>query len=123
LAAAAGASAAEFTPGTMVLGLAAVGSRGAAPASVHVDASSGQQLAPEWPCLAATTWHSQLQNHTFRQRPQRSSLHSRFPQAWHDLKALAGASAAEFTPGTTVLGPAAVGSSGAAPASVPVDAS
>jgi len=57
-------------------------------ASVHAGApSAARQLAPEWPCLAATIWHSRLQNHTTRQRPQRRSLHPLLPHAWHELVA------------------------------------
>jgi len=75
--------------GSVVLGLAASGKRGAASASAAlcaVDAlSAARQLAPEWPCLAATTWHSRLQNQTVRHRPQRSSLAPLLPQAWHEV--------------------------------------
>jgi len=49
-------------------------------------APAGRQLAPEWPCLAAMIWHSRLQNHTTRHRPQRSSLASLLPHAWHEAR-------------------------------------
>jgi len=42
--------------------------------------SAGRQLAPLWPrSFRATAWHSRLQNHTPRHRPQRSSLLSLLP--------------------------------------------
>jgi len=85
---AAGASAAEFTPGSVELGPAASTTRSAISVLVRVIAPSVDlQFAPEWPCLAATTWHWRLQNHTVRHRPQRSSLHPLLPQAWHEVAA------------------------------------
>ena len=50
----------------------------------------GTQFAPLWPssCLA-TTWHSRLQNHAFRHRPQSRSLPALLPQAWHEVAAVA----------------------------------
>jgi len=98
----------------VVLGPAASGTRGATSASAALGAggpSAGRQLAPEWPCLAAATWHSRLQNHTPRHRPQRSSLLSLLPHAWREPAA--GASDAESTPGAVVLGSAASGTGGA----------
>ena len=52
------------------------------------DSLAGRQFAPLWPssCLA-TTWHSRLQNHTFRHRPQSRSLPPLLPQAWHEVAA------------------------------------
>jgi len=82
---AAGTSDAEPTPGAVVLGPAASGTRGATSASAALGAggpSAGRQLAPEWPCPAAATWHSRLQNHTPLHRPQRFSL-PLLPHAWH----------------------------------------
>ena len=58
--------------------------------------SAGRQLTPEWPCLAAATWHSRLQNHTTRHRPQRRSLHPLLPQAWHEVAAGAIGAATEW---------------------------
>jgi len=110
---AAGASNAESTADAVVLGPAASGTRGAtsAPTAVIVRAPpAGRQLTPEWPCRAARTWHSRLQNHTPRHRPQRSSLSLLLPHAWHELAA--GASDAESTHGAMVLGPAASGTRG-----------
>jgi len=84
---AADTSEAGITPGAVVLGPAAAGKRSVTSVAGVGALSAGQQLAPEWPCLAATTWHTRLQNHAFRQRPQRSSLHPLLPQAWHDVAA------------------------------------
>jgi len=101
---AADASEAGITPGAVVLGPAAAGKRSATGVGAL---SAGQQLTPEWPCLAATTWHSRLQNHTFLHWPQRSSLPSLLPHAWHELAA--DASEVGITPGAVVLVPAAAG--------------
>ena len=48
------------------------------------------QFAPVGPnsCLATTwTWHSRVQKHAFRHRPQSSSLPALLllPQAWHEV--------------------------------------
>jgi len=88
---AAGASDAESTPGAVVLGPAASGTRGATSASAAVIVRTplaGRQLAPEWPCLAARTWHSRLQNNTPRHRPQRSNLPPLLPHAPHEAGAI-----------------------------------
>jgi len=69
--------------------------------------SAGRQLAPECPCLAATTWHSRLQNHTLRHPPQRSSLPSFLLQAWDEFAV--GACDADVSPDAVVLDPAASG--------------
>jgi len=82
--------------------------------------SVGRQLAPEWPCLAAVTWHSRLQNHTPRHRPQRSSLASLLPHAWHAFAA--GVSDTESTPGVVVLGLATSGTRGTTSASAALGA-
>jgi len=102
-------------PGSVVLGPAAAGKRDAASesaASCAVGALTVRQLAPAWPCLAATTWHSRLQNHTARHRPQRSSLAPLLPQTWHEVAA--GAIVDTSLPGSVVLGPAAAGKRDAA---------
>jgi len=55
-----------------------------------------------------------LQNHALlhQPQPQSSSLPQFLPHAWHEIAA--GVSAANFTLGLVVLGPAVVGKRGAA---------
>ena len=83
--------------------------------------SVGRQLTPLWPSsYRATSWHSRLQNHALRHRPQSSSLAWLLPHAWHAFAA--GASDAESTPGAVVLGPVVPDTRGAASAAVIVRA-
>ena len=90
----------------MVLVPAASGTRGATSAAVIVRAPSvGRQLAPEWPCLAAMIWHSRLQNHALRHRPQRSSLHPSLPHASHVFGAIAEAAQEHAAPRVNAQSP------------------
>jgi len=79
---AAGASVGDAALDSVALGPSAAGTRGATSAAL---ASAGRQLAPAWPRLAARTWHSRLQNHASRHRPQRSRRPSLLSHARQEL--------------------------------------